>query len=297
MDFRQVRYFLAVAELESFRRASEHLRVAQSALSRHVSDLERRVGAPLFERLPKGVRLSPAGLAFQREAEQALQGMEHAFDRARRAAAGEIGGLRLGMNDLAARSFVVASRIRRFRSAQPGVDLEVLSMTSADQVRALQTGKLDAGLIIERPDGAGLNHLTVADDPFELAAPRGHRLAERVSIAMAELVDEPFVAVRTSSYWLPQTRLLARCRELGLMPRIVQEAGTEQMQVCFIRAGLGVGFVNRSLRDTLPSDVVLRPVEGLDVSLRLDLVWPRTAPAPAIRALAEAFREPADAGH
>jgi len=290
MDFRQFRYFLAVAELESYSRASEHLRVAQSALSRHILDLESRVGAPMFERLARGVRLTTAGKEFYREARLALDHVERAFERSRKAVDGAIGRLTLGTNDIGSRNGHVAGAIRLFRQAFPEVELDFAAMSSQDQIHALQERKIDAAILIERPEGIGFEHLAIADDPFEIALAGSHHLASEPVLTAMALASEPFVAVRTTAFWLPQTRLLARCRELGLMPRIVQETASEQMQVNLIRAGLGVGFINSSIRDMLPSDVVLRPVEGLDVSLRLDLAWLRGADSAALAHLVQSFR-------
>lgn len=290
MDFRQVRYFVAVAELESYSRASEHLRVAQSALSRHIMDLESRVGAPMFERLARGVRLTTVGKAFYKEAKLALEHVERAFESSRKAVDGTIGRLAIGTNDIGSRNSDVARAIRAFRHAFPEVELDFVSMNSQDQVHALQEGRIDAAILIERPDGLGFEHLAITEDPFEIAMPSSHHLAAEPVLTAMALAREPFVAVRTTAFWLPQTRLLSRCRELGLMPRIVQETASEQMQVNLIRAGLGVGFVNSSIRDMLPADVVLRSVAGLEVSLRLDLAWLREADSAALAHLVRTFR-------
>lgn len=295
MDFRQIRYFMAVAELESFRRASEHLHVAQSALSRHVMELEQRVGAPLFERLARGVRLTAVGQAFYGEAEVALARLDRAFERSRRAAHGELGRLTIAMNEMSARNQGIARRLRHFRDACPDVEIEFVSLNSLQQTPALQDGAIDGGFLIERGEGAGLDYLRIAEDPFVVAMPRRHKLARQRALTAAMLSAEPFVAPKAATYWLPQMQLLARCRALGLVPRVVQETSTEQMQLSFIRAGMGVGFLNASIQESLPGDLVLRPVERLDVGLGLDFVWRRNSSSAPLRKFIKAFRAEADA--
>jgi DNA-binding transcriptional LysR family regulator len=93
-----------------------------------------------------------------------------------------------------------------------------------------------------------------------------------------------------TTYWLPQTRLWSRCRALGLAPRVVQEASNDHMQMSFIAAGMGVGFVNASMARMVASDVVLRPVDRLDVALKLDLVWLRSANQPSLLNFVEFMR-------
>lgn len=291
MDFRQVRYFLAVAEHESFRRASDTVHVAQSALSKHIAELEARLEVTLFDRLPNGVRLTQAGRAYAEEARRALELMERATMRARKAARGEIDRLTIAMNDLAARNRAIARSIGAFHRAYPEVQLDFVSMVSQAQLAALQFGKINAGILIERPESDWLDHIPLTDDPFWIALPRTHPLAGRASVPIRSLIGEPFVSVAMNAYWLPQTRLMAQCRNLGLVPRIVIEASNDHMQMSFIAAGLGIGFVNRSMADMLAADVVLRPVEELDVSLHLDLAWSRAAPPPSLLHLIETMRQ------
>lgn len=273
MDFRQVRYFLAVAEQESFRGAAETVRVAQSALSKHIAEMEARLGIRLFDRLPRGVRLTQAGRVYAEEARRALDQMERAEARARKAERGEIDRLVIGLNDIAARNRGLGRAIRAFCTAWPEVQLDFHPMISREQLAGLRFGRIDAAVMVERPEEPELAHVPLARDPFCLALPVDHPLAERTTVPVSELAREAFVSVTMATYWLPQTRLFARCRALGLTPRIVQEVGTDQLQINLIAAGLGVGFVNASMASAIGPDVVLRPVDDLEVALQLDLVW------------------------
>ena len=96
MELRHLRYFVAVAEDEHYGRAAQRLRVAQPALSTQIQDLEREIGFQLFDRLPRGVRLSAAGKVFLEDCRRILQDVNEAATRADRAARGLIGTLRRG---------------------------------------------------------------------------------------------------------------------------------------------------------------------------------------------------------
>ncbi len=97
MELRLLRYFLAVAETEHFGRAAEQLHMAAPPLSRAIRQLEHEVGAQLFTRDTRQVRLTEAGRVLQREASLALAGLEDTVDRVRRIGAGKVGVIRLGV--------------------------------------------------------------------------------------------------------------------------------------------------------------------------------------------------------
>src|SRR3984885_649943 len=97
MELRHLRYFVGVGEEEHFGRAAERLRIAQPALSRQIQDLEKEIGFRLFERLPRGVKLSAAGTLFLEDARRILAEVNEAAGRAGRVARGLSGTLRGGV--------------------------------------------------------------------------------------------------------------------------------------------------------------------------------------------------------
>src|SRR3989475_11599709 len=96
MELRHLRYFVHVAEEQHYGRAAERLRVAHPALSRQIQDLEEEIGFTLFDRLPRGVKISTAGKSFLEDARRILQQVAEATARAKRVASGQSGTLRVG---------------------------------------------------------------------------------------------------------------------------------------------------------------------------------------------------------
>lgn len=292
MDLRQLRYFVAVADHGNFHRASEALHVAQSALSRHMRILGEDLGGPLFERVAGGVRVTPLGQVFYIEAKSVLERADSAVERTRKAVSGEIGQLVIGVNELGARHPRVTRCIVAFRERYPEIELAFERMYSNEQIEGLQSGKLDLGILGERPaDMNVLEHLPLDVDQFLVAMPEGHPLADKAELEPEDLTKEPFVGVRISRYAQWQAAQLAACRAVGFIPRIVQEAVNEQMQLSLIRSGLGIGFVNRSVSETSSIGLVLRPPRGINVAFDLDLAWLRDNRSPAVRRLVSVFRE------
>ena len=179
MELRHLRYFVAVGEDQHYGRAARRLRVAQPALSRQIQDLEEEVGFKLFERLPRGVKLSAAGKHFLEDARRILQEVNEAAARAARVARGLSGTLRVAFTEDAAWWGVVPESFRRFREMQPDAELQLEPLGSLDQLEAIRSGRLDAGFVYNPPKAdPELDGLPVAMRRFELAAPTGHPLTK-----------------------------------------------------------------------------------------------------------------------
>src|ERR1700685_2681585 len=134
MELRHLRYFLAVGEEQHYGRAAHRLRVAQPALSRQIQDLEEELGFKLFERLPRGVKLSAAGKLFLEDARRILQEVSEASVRAGHVASGRSGTLRVGFTENASWRGVVPESFRRFRELHPDAELQLQPFSSLEQV-------------------------------------------------------------------------------------------------------------------------------------------------------------------
>src|SRR5580700_11190472 len=151
MELRHLRYFVAVGEEQHYGRASRRLRVAQPALSRQIQDLEAEVGFQLFERLPRGVRLSAAGKLFLEDARRILHEVNEAAERAGRVARGRSVSLRVGFTENASWRGVVPESFRRFRELHPDADLQLQPFSSLEQLDAIRSGRLDADFVFNMP--------------------------------------------------------------------------------------------------------------------------------------------------
>jgi len=143
MELRHLRYFIAIGEEQHYGRAARRLRVAQPALSRQVQDLEEELGFDLFDRLPRGVRLSSAGKLFLEDARRILQQIGEAVARAGHVASGRAGTLRLGFTENSCWRGVVPESFRRFRELQPDAELQLQPAASTEQIEAMRSGRLD----------------------------------------------------------------------------------------------------------------------------------------------------------
>jgi DNA-binding transcriptional LysR family regulator len=296
MELRHLRYFLVVGEEQHYGRASRRLRVAQPALSRQIQDLEEEVGFKLFDRLPRGVRLSAAGALFLEDARRVLQAVSEATARAARVARGQSGTLRVGFPENASWHGVVPDSFRRFREQQPDAELQIQPMPSLQQLDAIRSGRLDAGFLNFMPKAdRELDQLLVAIQHVELAMPKKHPLTRIKKLHLRDLADAPFVWFSRNANPAFYDRMMHECYRGGLKaPRIIQEGFNEATILSLVATGLGVGWVLGSARWRCPKTVVIRPVVDLNMPLTLALSCRRDNTSPLLaRFIAEVRRLPA----
>jgi len=285
MELRHLRYFVGVAEEQHFGRAAERLHIVQPALSRQIQDLEREMGFPLFDRLPRGVRLNAAGKLFLADARRILQDVEDAKRRAERIAHGKSGTLRIGIATAVSWHGMVADVLRRFRRELPDAELELHHLLSVDQVEAISTGRLDAGFAASLlPMNQELTHWRIAEDRMVLAVPKGHPLTKRKRVRLRDLRGLPFI-------WFPRwvnpiffDQLMQGCSRGGLRtPRVVQEAADRDTHLGLVQCRIGVSWQNETLRWHCPRGVALVPVVDMNVRLPFDLIWRKDNTSPLLQ--------------
>jgi DNA-binding transcriptional LysR family regulator len=284
MELRHLRYFIAVGEEQHYGRAAGRLRVAQPALSRQIQDLEEEIGVKLFERLPRGVKISAAGKSFLEDARRILQQVNEATLRAGRVARGQSGVLRVGFTESASWQGVVPDSFRRFRQRQPDAELQLHPSASLDQIEAVRSGRLDAGFVFNMAKSdRELDQGPVAIHYLVLAAPKEHPLAKLEKLRLRDMSNVPFV-------WFPRRqspayydRLMHECFRGGLTtPHIVQEAVDQATMLSLVSCRLGVAFVTEATRWRCPKDVVLLPVTDLNLPLPVALIWRKDNASPLL---------------
>jgi len=282
MEFRHLRYFLALAEELHYGRAAQRLAISQPPLSVAIQQLEASVGARLFDRDSKGVRLTPAGAAFRDSAQALLDRAEDACALARDVQAGEVGRLRLGFvgstlfNGLSA-------WLQAFQAGHPKVEVVVVELNSQDQIDALLGEELDLGLVHTDRLPPALASQPLYDEPFLACLPAGHPLAALERISLASLSDQPFILFSRKGSPDYHARIVEICRQQGFYPRLQHEGRHWLSVVSLVSQGLGVSIVPAAFQQAGIQGAAFRPLaEGIEPSA-VFAAWRRDAP-PVLRA-------------
>jgi DNA-binding transcriptional LysR family regulator len=290
---RDLRYFVAVAEELYFTRAAERLFVSQPALSKQVRMLERQLGAPLFDRDRRGVRLTPVGQALLPHARAALAEWDRGWAAAEEVRSSQRATLVAGMSTSPGRGGLLPAIRSRFTALRPAASVELRQVGWEDTTAGLADGSVDVAFVfLPLPEPERYDWVVVAQEDCLIALADAHPLARRDVIDFADLLDEPFLALPAGSGPLRDFWLATDARG-GRRPRIGAEiASTDETYEALVD-GRGVCLVAAGNAPLLTlGGVTTRPVRGVAPS-RLALAWRRDDTRPLVGDYVRACREAA----
>lgn len=268
MDTAWLEVFREVAQHGSFTAAAKALGYTQSAISRQVSSLESAAGAPLFDRLPRGVRLTAEGHCLLGHAEAVLDrlGVARSDLTALRDLAG--GRLRIGAFPTADASLVPRA-IASFQHAHAKVALSLVEGLTHHLLARLHSGDIDLAVVSTAPswplDTARLDLHHLLDDTMFVALPPTHPLVGQGVLRLAQLAEERWVAGRGR---VDDTLITASAR-IGFRPRIELRAAEWIAKQGLVAAGLGITLIPSMAVDATRPDIALAPLHRDDVPARV----------------------------
>jgi DNA-binding transcriptional LysR family regulator len=281
MELRRLRYFVAVAEELSFRRAAEKLNLAQPPLSAQIKSLEQELGVRLLDRTTRSVALTHAGRVFLEEARAVLAAAANAERRAREAAHGLVGTLRLGVMAPTANA-TLARILRRFRKEFPSVELSISDLSIPEQFRRLRAHELDMGLARPPVPFPELDFEFVEEAQQVLALPAGHRLAAKRPIAWGDFDGEALVMVHPAMQHGYYDAFLAACAKAGAKPRVTQYANDIQTKLWLVSAGFGIAPTTKTMAEMRRPGLVFRRLPPGLPPVQTVLAWRRDNDSPIL---------------
>ena len=284
---RDLRYFVAVAEELHFTHAAERLYVSQPALSKQIRMLERQLGADLFERDRQQVALTKTGHALLPHARRVLAEWDAAWQAVEQAKTAQRTTLTVGISTSPARGGLLPAIRSRFTAAHPEARVSVREFGWEDPTAGLATEAADVAFIwLPVPDSDRFRWVVVAEEPrlvaMPEASPLGRRVADMAEVDLADLLDEPFLALPESAgplrdYWL------ALDERGGRPPVIGAEISSTGETYEALLDGQGIVLLAAGNAPLVALDgIITRPVRGVSPS-RLALAWRATDTRPLVR--------------
>jgi DNA-binding transcriptional LysR family regulator len=262
MELRQIRSFLSVAETLHFGRTAELIHLSQPALSLQIRALEEEIGVRLFERNRRKTTLTAAGLVFRDDTAGVVSQLDQAIRRARLAADGKLGLLRIGFISTAGNE-IVPNLVRRFRESSPEVVFSLRNILTTDQIQMLSAGSLDIGFlrlpIGEHPE---LEVVKVHREPFVVVTPLSHKLAKRKRLALHELSGQDFVMYERNYAPGFHDLIFGMLRDAGVIPNVCQTAGQMPTLISLVDSGMGISILPASAVKHSGASVVACEIAG-----------------------------------
>jgi len=261
MELRQIRSFLSIAETLHFGRTAELIHLSQPALSLQIQALEEEVGVRLLERNRRKTSLTAAGFAFREDAVRALSHLNQAIRRARQAANGKLGLLRIGFISTAGTE-IVPNIVGQYRELNPEVEFSLRAITTADQVQMLETGSLDIGFLrLPIGEHSALEVVTVHREQFALVVPATHKLAKRKRVRLSEVSGQDFVMYERSYAPGFHDLIVGILRDAQIVPNISQTAAEISTLIALVDAHMGIAVlpasaVKHSVASVIACDIV-----------------------------------------
>jgi LysR family transcriptional regulator, hydrogen peroxide-inducible genes activator len=240
MELHQLRYFCAVADTGSFSRAAEHSHVSQPSLSQQILKLEAELGARLFDRLGRSVRLTEVGKAFLPRALSVLRELEAARGEVVESQGTVSGQVAVGVIPTVAPYFL-PSILAAFAKLFPKATVAVLEEITPVLLERLRAGSIDIAILALPVRGHEFEAVPLLTEPLFAALPKNHRLSRNGTVAIRELRKEPFLLLRDGHCF--RENAVAACDRARVSPQVVFESGQFSSLLGLVGAGVGVSLV------------------------------------------------------
>ncbi|MEJ2824235.1 LysR family transcriptional regulator [Klebsiella pneumoniae] len=291
-DFRQLNYFLTLAECLNYGKAAKALNISQPPLSRQIASLEEKLGVKLFNRHHYGVSLTEVGKMFYTDTRAVVSAYELACRNVQKMAAGEKGQLSVGFMMHAAYS-TIPELTRRVVTDFPDLQLTLQEVTPGALVSAVLDGDYDVGLVFNPGPARFLESLPLHREKLCLIVNSKHRLGVKKSINASELQSEPLIATPHAVAPVLRETIDLFLRQQGVAPCYRLETQLQQTIVSLVAEGLGIALVPESVKKLNYEGIEYLELEQ-SPTIEQVLIWHKDNSNPALalfKQLAKALTE------
>ena len=276
MELDTIRAFLAVADGSTVTETAEQVHRTQPAVSRALARLEREVGTPLFQRVGRGLVLTPAGRELAVHARETVESYERGVRSVQDITAPDGGFVPVAFLHTLG-TWLVPELIREFRAKRPHVRFDLRQHGDEGLIDDLLGGAVDLAITGDRPELAQLESRRLFLEPLRLVVPPDHPLARRRTARLKDVADEQFIVLKPGFSLRTVTEDL--CAQVGFAPRIGFEGEEVETLRGLVSAGLGVALLPEPRGGASPAAPSIR-VRDVRASREIGLAWVRDRSLP-----------------
>jgi LysR family hydrogen peroxide-inducible transcriptional activator len=271
MEIHQLKYFCAVAKTGNFTRAAAQEHVAQPSLSQQVQKMEHELGAKLFDRLGRGVRLTAFGQTFLPRAQAILRELSEATSEIHQMAGSESGTIVFGSIPTIAPYFL-PRRVSQFLKRHPQVRLQMVEEITPVLLTRLQEGTMDMALVALPVPGAEFVCREILKEPMYLVVPNTHRLTREKSVALKDAEADRFLLLKEGHCF--RESVISACQRSRTKLNVVFESGQFSSILAMVSAGMGISVVPEMAVESVKGCRFIPLVDDAAYR-RIGLIWMR----------------------
>jgi DNA-binding transcriptional LysR family regulator len=260
LEFRHLKYIVALAEAGNFTRAAEQLFLSQPSLSKQIKDIEDEIGFPIFIRTREGVRVTPSGQMMVAYAQEMLAGRTEIITIARAVHRGDIPPLRLGFS-----SFIDPRLLEVFRESYakmfPKCLIHLSGGITTSLLQRLEQGSLDGAILPLPIEGSQWVFQQISHDPLVVCMRTDDPLARDAVVSTSDLALRLRIFRDPAIHPSAHERLIEMLVEVGIEPEVSCSAATPADIQLMVRSGYGVALIDQ--KTVLDPDLTTRPIFGV----------------------------------
>ncbi len=272
IEFRHLRYFLAVAEDLHFRKAAERLYISQPGLSRQIKQMEDELGIKLFERHNRKVELTEAGIYLKKEIEGNFKRFDDILNHAKLLHDGLDGNLKFGYVGSAMQK-IIPDLLVEFKKIHPNVIFGLNEMDNKKQIQALLKQEIDLGFVRLERVPKGLEILSVFEDTFSLVLPKAHRINESNFKNLSQFKEEAFIFFDASYSESYHEKVMQIYDASGFTPLVSHYTVNASSIFRLVENNFGVSIVPTSLKLGYDMNIKFIELKNIPQRTTLKVVW------------------------
>ena len=272
LEYRHIRYFLAVAQELHFRKAAEKLFISQPALSRQIKEMELILGYPVLERHNRKVALTPAGALLKTEFTQHLDSLKHSIDRAKQLHDGNIGELKLGYVGSAMQK-IIPDLLTTYKLTNPDLLFTLKEMENQNQIDALLAFEIDVGFVRLDKVPEEIERWRVLHETFCLVLPTEHKMTQRKFRNINQVKEASFILfdpAYSPSYYEKVIQIFS---DSGYVPKVSHNTINASTIYKLVEKGFGLSIVPHSLKSMGHTSVKFIDLDNIPQRTQLSAIW------------------------
>lgn len=289
MELRHLKYFIAVAEEQSFSKAAKKLNIAQPPLSYQINILENELKLKLFNRNVRPIELTLAGKYFYQKSLELLTSLHNYCEETLKISTGESGSLKIAFSGNGI-FYTIPFIVNKMQLKYPLIKLDLIPLNTHDQIKYLIENFIEIGIICALPTLNEIETKIICEENFLLVLPKSHKLAKiNKPIDLHDLKQDKFILTKKDAGEHYYNIIEKIFLDASLKPIVIQEVYDLYTALALVKANLGVTIVPESFKKLSLNGIVFKKISNINEKLFTAIAWRKDSKNPLVKLIIDLF--------